>query len=227
MLSANCTQDRTIQMTTLETSQTEDNQLSFNIEIGLNNLRETILAGVNVPLTELTVLDKDLLLEQLNQIEANLPTDFATAVEIANHKKQIVSEAEAYACLIIKSAREKVSQILHESAIVRQAELDGAKIRLKTERECEELKQTTKEEVDRLRQVAIAECQEIQMDADSYADNVLKDIQQQLQEMLEIIHNGRKLLEATAHEGKPRRVLSGKLPTQKPPSQDRLAPQLE
>ena len=31
------------------------------------------------------------------------------------------------------------------------------------------------------------------------------------------------LLEAMAHGGKPRRVLSGKLPTQKPPSQDRLA----
>ena len=194
MLSANCTQNQTTQMTTLETLQTEDNQLSFNIEIGLNNLRETILAGVNVPLTELIVLDRDLLLEQLDRVEANLPSDFATAIEIANHKKQIVSEAEAYASLIIKSAREKVSQILHESAIVRQAELDGAKIRLKTERECEELKRTTKQEVDRLRQNAIADSQAIQMDADNYADNVLGDIQQQLQQMLEIIQNGRQEL---------------------------------
>lgn len=194
MLSANCNQNQTTQMTTLETLQTEDKQLSFSIEIGLNNLRETILAGANIPLTELTVLDRNLLLEQLDRIDENLPSDFATAIEIANHKKQIVSEAEAYACLIIKSAREKVSQILHESAIVRQAELDGAKIRLKTERECEELKRTTKEEVDNLRQVAIAERQAIQTDADSYADDVLGDIQQQLQEMLEIIQNGRQQL---------------------------------
>ena len=194
MLSANCTQNQTIQMTTLERLQAEDNHLSFSIEIDLSNLKEIILAGTNVPLTELTILDKDLLLEQLNQIQANLPADFAMAIEIANHKQYIISEAEAYACLIVKSAQEKADRILQESAIVRQAELDGAKIRLKTERECEELRQTTKEEVDRLRQVAIAECQEIQMDADSYADNVLKDIQQQLQEMLEIIHNGRKQL---------------------------------
>lgn len=194
MLSANCTQNQTIQMTTLETLQAEDNHLSFSIEIDLSNLKEIILAGTNVPLTELTILDRDLLLEQLNQIQANLPADFATAIEIAKHKQYIISEAEAYACLIVKSAQEKADRILQESAIVRQAELDGAKIRLKTERECEELKQTTKEEVDRLRQVAIAECREIQMDADSYADNVLKDIQQQLQEMLEIIHNGRQQL---------------------------------
>ena len=182
MLSANCTQNQTIQMTTLETSQ--ENQLSFNIEIGLNNLKETILAGVNVPLTELTVLDKDLLLEQLNQIEANLAPDFATAIEIANQKQHIISEAEAYARLIIKSAEEKAEVILQESAIVRQAELDGAKIRLKTERECQQL-----------REDAIAECRGIQMDADGYADDVLSDLQQKLKEMLEIIQNGRQQLE--------------------------------
>lgn len=195
MLSANYTQHRTIQMTTGETSQAQDNQLSFDIEIGLNHLKEIILAGTNVPFTELTILDKDLLLEQLNQIEANLPTDFTMAMEIANYKKYIISEAEAYACLILKSAEEKADRILHESAILRQAELEGAKIRLKIERECNELRQTTKEEVDRLRQTAIAECRGIQMDADSYADNVLGDIQQKLQEMLEIIQNGGQQLE--------------------------------
>ena len=195
MLSANCTQNQTIQMTTLETLQAEDNQLSFNIEISLDNLKATILAGASVPFTELIILDRNLLLEQLNQIETNLPADFATAIEIANYKRQVISEAEVYARLIVKSAEEKASQILQESAILRQAELDGAKIRLKTERECNQLKQTTQEEVDRLRQTVTAECQAIQMDADGYADNVLGDIQQQLQEMLEIIQNGRQQLE--------------------------------
>ena len=212
MLSANCTQNQTIQMTTLETSQ--ENQLSFNIEIGLNNLKETVLAGVNIPLTELTVLDKDLLLEQLDQIEVNLPTDFATAIEIANQKQHIISEAEAYARLVVKSAKEKADTILQESAIVRQAELDGGKIRLKTERECEELKQTTQEEVDYLRQTAIAECQKIQMDADGYADDVLSDLQQKIQEMLEIIQNGRQLLETKAHEGNPQDRLTSQLEQQ-------------
>ena len=183
MLSANCTQNQTIQMTTLETLQAEDNQFSFNIEIGLNNLKEIILAGASVPLTELIILDKDLLLEQLYQIQKNLPTDFATAIEIANHKQQVVSEAEAYACQIIKSAREKADRILQESEIVRQAELDGAKIRLKTERECQQFKDS-----------AIAECEAIQKEADCYVDNVLK-VEQKLQKTLAIIQNGRQQLE--------------------------------
>ena len=194
MLSANCTQNQTIQMTTLETSE-ENNHLSFNIEIGLDNLKEIISAGASVPLTELIVLDRNLLLEQLYQIQTNLALDLATAIEIAYQKQHIISEAEAYARLVIKSAQEKADRILQESAIVRQAELDGGKIRLKTERECEELKRTTKEEIDRLRQTAIAECRGIQMDADGYADDVLSDLQQKLQEMLEIIQNGRQQLE--------------------------------
>ena len=140
MLSTNCTQNPSISSNVLEILQIDENRLSFDIEIGLDNLKAIILNGTKIPLTELTLLDEDLLLEQLNQIEANLPADFATAIEIVNHKQQLISEAEAYACLIVKSAEEKASQILQESEIVRQAELDGARIRLKTERECDDLK---------------------------------------------------------------------------------------
>ena len=107
----------------------------------------------------------------------------------------IISEAEGYACLIVKSAEEKASQILQESTIMRQAELDGAKVRLKTERECEELKQATLTEIEQLRESAIAESRAIQIGADNYADDVLGDIEQRLQQMLKIVHNGRQQLD--------------------------------
>ncbi|HEY9772018.1 MAG TPA: hypothetical protein V6C71_26535 [Coleofasciculaceae cyanobacterium] len=174
---------------------TTSSQLGFNIEIELNNLAELIFNSTHIPLTDLYIVDRDLLLHQLDQIKENLPVDLATAIEIANCRQQIISEAEGYACLIVKSAEEKASQILQESAIVRQAELDGAKIRLKTERECEELKQATLTEIEQLRQSAIAQSRAIEIGADNYADDVLGDIEQRLQQMLEIIHNGRQQLE--------------------------------
>ena len=67
----------------------------------------------------------------------------AIAIEIAHSRQKIIEEAQNYACLVVKSAEEKAERLLQESAIVRQAELDGAKIRLKAERECEDLKQAT------------------------------------------------------------------------------------
>ena len=170
-------------------------QFSFNLEIELNSLEELIINSTNIPLTELSVVDRDLLLHQLNLIKENLPTDFATAIEIAKHRQKIIEDAEGYACLVVKSAEEKASQILQESSIVRQAELDGAKMRMKVERECEEVKQAARAEIERLRQNAIAESIEIQKGADNYADDVLSDIEQRLQQMLGVIQNGRQQLD--------------------------------
>ncbi|PSB11513.1 hypothetical protein C7B62_05095 [Pleurocapsa sp. CCALA 161] len=176
--------------------ETSDNQpLGFNIEIELDALEELIVNSTHVPLTEFIVIDRVVVLHQLNQIKEHLPVDLATAIAIASRKQQIISEAENYAAALVKSAQEKVSQILHDSSILRQAELDGAKIRLKTEQECEHLKQTTLNEVRELHQNAIAESQAIQQGADDYADYVLEDIEQKIQQILLIIQNGRQQLD--------------------------------
>lgn len=193
MSSVNSIQENTTSVDTLDGAN-NSSALSFNIEMELNSLIESILDIRTIPLTELIIVERDLLLQHLHHIQENLPTDLATAIEIANCRQQIIAEAESYAFSAVKSAEEQASQMLQDSAIVRQAELDGAKIRLKTERECEELKQTIHKEVTQLQQNAIAECQSIQIDADNYADDVLGDIEQRLQQMLEIIQNGRQQL---------------------------------
>ena len=168
----------------------ESSHFGFEIEDELDRLKELILNAARIPLTELAVIDEDLILEQLLKIQENLPIELATAIEIIDRRQQIIEDARGYACLIVKSAEEKAHQIVQESAIVRQAELDGAKLRLKTEQECEQLRQN-----------AIAECEAIQNGADLYADNVLKDLEQRLGEMLSIVHNGRQQLDSLKDEG--------------------------
>lgn len=172
-----------------------DSQLSFNIEIELNSLSELILSSTRVPLTELAIIDRDLVLDRLEQIKQNMPIDLATAIEIANCKQQIISDAEGYASLVIKSAEERACNMLQDSEIVRQAELNGAQIRLKIERECQELMQATQSKAAQLKNNAIAEFQAIQTGADDYADSVLDDMEQRLQQMLEIVQNGRQQLD--------------------------------
>ena len=196
MLQANYTQEDKIQFDEPEVHEdlTNNSPPSFNLQIELDNLEELILNGTHIPLTELTIIDEDLLLNNLKQIKENLPVELATAITIVNRRQEIIAEAESYACLLLKSAEEKATQIVQESTIVRQAELDGAKVRLKTEQECEQLKQTTQNEIQQWRQDAISECQAIQIDADDYADNVLSDIEQQLQQILTIVQNGRQQL---------------------------------
>ncbi|MGL5794692.1 MAG: hypothetical protein ACRC06_09840 [Waterburya sp.] len=197
MLQADYSQNNQIHVQQPEPLNNQDNypQENYNIHIELDNLEELILAGTNIPLTELSILDAVLLLEQLNQIKASLPIELITASEILNRRQEIISEAEGYAYLIVQSAEKKALEIVQESAIVRQAELDGAKIRLKVEKECEQLKQATKNEIEQWRQEAIAECQVIQKEADLYAEGVLGDLDQKLQDMLTVVQNGRQQLQ--------------------------------
>lgn len=197
MLPENYTQDKQIQIneSEVESDFRNNSQCSFNIQVELENLEDFILNGTNIPLTELTIIDKILLLDYINQIKVNLPIVLATAIDVVNQRLEIISQSQTTASSIVKSAEEKAAQIVQESTIVRQAELDGAKIRLQTEQECEQLKQTTQNEIRQWRQEVIDECRTIQLDADSYASNVLSDIEHKLQEMLTIVHNGRQYLE--------------------------------
>lgn len=196
MLQADYNQNNPIDDHQAQALEDIDNQsqTTFNLQLELDNLEELILAGTNVPLTELKLVDASLLLEQLKEIKASLPVEIATANEIVNRHQDIINEAQGYAYLIIESAEKKAVEIVQESSIVRQAELDGAKIRLKTEQECENLKQVTINEIEQWRKEAIAECQIIQKEADNYADNVLADLEQKIIQMLTIIRNGRQQL---------------------------------
>ncbi len=202
MVQTNYYQDNLTQDNELEGQENIANNSSsnFKIETELDDLEEIVISGSRVPLTELTVLNLNLLLDQLNQIRVNLPIELATAVEIVNRRQEIISEAEDYACLMIKSAEEKASKITRSSAIVRQAELDAAKMRWKSEQECEQLKKTTREQIEQWRKDAIAECLAVQTGADKYADSALEDIEQRLQEMLNIVQNGRQQLNQTSLE---------------------------
>lgn len=193
MVQANYQQKNQTQFDKLDSSETVENPVPpFNLHNEVEDLVEIIIGAARIPFTGFSMVDVDLAMEQLNSIKLNLPVELATAAEIVNRRQELISEAEGYACLVVKSAEEKAHRIVQESAIVRQAELDGAKIRLKTEQECEYLKQTTIAELDQLRQDAIAECTSIQTGADEYADNALEDIELRLQKMLAIVQNGRQ-----------------------------------
>ena len=201
MVQANYQKDNQTQSSQLEAEQeAKDFSSQFEIHQELDYLAEIIAESSRIPFTELGVLDTDLAIEQLNFIRLNLPVELDAAREIINRQQEIVSEAEAYACLILKSAEEKKRKIVQESAIVKEAELEGAKIRLKIEQECEQLKKSTIAEVEAMRQQAIAECMAMQNEADNYADGALGDIEQRLKEMLAIVQNGRQQIAQTSSE---------------------------
>jgi hypothetical protein len=164
-----------------------------------------ILYGLRIPLTGRTLVDEEKLLEQLDFIRLSLPSVFQEAVAILEQKEEILLEAEDYGQQVVEVAQAKRAQILAESDIIRQAERDAEQLRRKVQQECDAMMQDTLAEIERkrracqqeleeMRQTAISQAQEIEDGADEYADGVLGNIEEDLQEMLRIITNGRQQL---------------------------------
>ncbi|MDB9309117.1 DivIVA domain-containing protein [Aphanizomenon sp. CS-733/32] len=176
-----------------------------DIQHELNQLEEIVLSSLRIPLTGRTLIDEDKLLEQLDFVRLSLPTVFQEALNILAQKNEILLEAEEYGQQVVDVAQAKRAQILAESDIVRQAQREADQLRRQVQQDCEAMMQDTLAEIDRkrracqqeleeMRQVAISQAEEIEDGADKYADNVLANIEQDIQEMLKIITNGRKQL---------------------------------
>jgi len=176
-----------------------------DIQQELNRLEEIVLSSMRIPLTGRTLVDEDKLLEQLDFIRLSLPAVFQEALDILEQKDEILLEAEEYGQQVVDVAQAKRAQILAESDIVRQAQREADQLRRQVQEDCEAMMQETlaelerkrracQQELEEMRQTAIAQAQDIEDGADKYADNVLGNIEQDIQEILQIITNGRKQL---------------------------------
>jgi cell division septum initiation protein DivIVA len=171
----------------------------------LNRLEEILLDSPRVPLSRRTLINEEQFLEQLDLVRLNLPSAFQEAAEIVVHKEDILQEAEQYAQEIIAAAEQRAAQILNDMGLVRQAEMEATQIRQQVQQECDIIQQQTladidqtrrraQQELDEMQRRALAECEEIQAGADDYADRVLRDMEQQLTEMMRVVRNGRQQL---------------------------------
>lgn len=152
------------------------------------------------------MVDEDVFLAQLDLVRENLPDAFAKAEKIIREREEILVQAEDYAQQIMDAAERRAAQILDEMGIVQRAEMEAARIRQEVQIECEGIHQETLVEIDRLRrqaqqellqmrEQALAECDDIQNDADDYAEAVLLNLEQQLNDMLRVVRNGRQQLQ--------------------------------
>lgn len=186
-----------------------------DIQQELNRLEELILSSQRVPFSRLTLVDEDRLLDQLDMIRLNLPPAFRDATQIMQQRDTIVGEAERYAQELVAAAEQQAAQMLDELGIVRQAEHMAQQIKQQTQQTCDAMRAQVTAEIDqmrlqaqrdweKLRQQALMEKAAIQEDADVYAHNMLLQLEQNLSQMLQVVHNGRQQLQANAadtHQG--------------------------
>jgi F0F1-type ATP synthase membrane subunit b/b' len=178
---------------------------TIDIQQEINHIEELILDSTHIPFVGKTIVDEDIILQQLDLVRLNLPDAFVRANSILERKEKIIEDAENYARGIIEEAQRRAAQILDQLGIIQQAQREAAQIRAEVQQECEAIQRNTiaeikylraqaDQELSQMRQMTITECQDLQEGADQYADGVLTHIEQELAQMLNVVRNGRQQL---------------------------------
>ena len=187
----------------LNSEITSTRDLHLDIDEQINHLEEILFDSFKIPLTSFAIVNEEKLLKQLDKVKNQIPKQIEQAIDILRRKKVIIAEAEDCAQNIIDSAQKRANQILNESGIIQQAEMEARELRHSVNLECDALQRHTLEEVEKMRTSALAEVthmvQSAQQQSDSmyrgadeYVDSVLNHLEHELHEMLQVVERGRR-----------------------------------
>jgi len=126
-----------------------------------------------VPLSASCVVHRGEILEILDGARVALPTDLDQAIEIISSRDQIVEEARTSAEQLIANAREDVSRMVEQTAIV----------------------QSARDEAQRILDDARALADEERAEVESYIDGRLATLEVILNKTMEAVARGRERLE--------------------------------
>ncbi len=94
----------------------------------INELEDIIDKGVSVPFTGRCLLDKEELLELIQEIKLRLPKDLEQAKWIKAERQNIINDASKEADEIIKNANDKLIAMVDENEITKRASMHAAEI---------------------------------------------------------------------------------------------------
>lgn len=138
------------------------------IEI-IDMLEETVEKASSVPLTRKVMVDKDEILDYLQEMRLIYPDEMKEAKWVKSQRDKILSEAETRAANIQKNAEETQMQLIDEHEITRCAY----------------------EQANELVRNASEQAMEIKADCDQYVEDILNDAEARLEMLLRKIREDR------------------------------------
>ena len=132
-------------------------------------MEETIDKAAVVPLSGKILVDKEDLLDYIQEMRLVFPDEVKEAKWVKEERQRILAEAESRAESTIKNAEAKVIQMLDENEITKQAQ----------------------EYSTQLVEDAKAQSSKLITDSDQYADDILGDIERRLEMLLKKVSDDR------------------------------------
>ncbi len=139
----------------------------------IDMMEETIDKATVVPLSGKIVVDKEDLLDYIQEMRLVFPDEVKEAKWVKEERERILAEAQTRSETMIKNAEEKVVQMIDEHEITKQA--------------VEQANQMVNE--------AQTKAMEIKTDCDQYADDILNDLEKRLDMLLRKVHDDKAYFE--------------------------------
>lgn len=132
-------------------------------------MEETIDKAPTVPLSGKILLDKEDILDYIQEMRLSYPDEVKEAKWVKEERQRIISEAESRADSMVKAAEAKMIQMVEENEITKQAQ----------------------EYATQLVEDAKAQSTKLITDSDQYADDILGDVERRLEMLLKKVTDDR------------------------------------
>lgn len=114
----------------------------------IDSLEDLIESGVPIPLAGKCLLDKDELLDLVQEIRMKIPEDFKQAKWIKEERQRILLDAQKEANTIVKTAEDKIISMINENEITKQANEKASEIMNSATKRSKEIKNGTRQYVE-------------------------------------------------------------------------------
>ena len=139
----------------------------------LERLESLIATGTGVPTTRKVLVDKDAILELIDQLRVAVPEEVHAAKRINAEGERIIEQANDEAGKIAARAQEQAAYLIGERGLLERAESEGRQIVAE----------------------AMATADNVRLGADSYAADVLETLESEVRKALAGIEKGIDVLE--------------------------------
>lgn len=149
----------------------------------LEQLEDSLLGSVSIPLTAWTVVNGDRVLMLMDALRDSLPSEMLSARHVLREQESVLSEARNQAIHIFQEAQQQQQQLLSEHALMQALEEQAHRIRLQLTQELSILKEEAEQEASTLLEQARADAHQLRSEAQQYASHVLQGMEHRLQDI--------------------------------------------
>lgn len=148
-------------------------------------MESLLLEGWKFPLSDKVLVDREALLELIDQMRVSTPEDVREAQEVLLSRDGIIAKAEEDAAKILREAEGRVEARLRDTEVMKEAEARA-----------EQIISSAQETAERIRQEAERTAKQMRQQAEYYCLDILKRLEGHLLRQLATVQGGIKSLQS-------------------------------